>query len=79
MLPKRLTWFGLGVLSGALGATWGYVKAREVSAVDADRVARSVVGAARSVGGGLRELVEESRLAVAEVEAELRADRSPPR
>lgn len=75
MLPKRTTWFGLGLLTGALGAAWAYVRARELTAVDPDAVARRVVGSARSLSGGAREFVAETRTAVAEVEAELRARR----
>lgn len=74
MLPKRLTWFGLGVATGAVGAAWGYVKAREVTTIDPDRVARTVVGAARGTGRHLRAVVDESRRGMAEAEAELRDD-----
>lgn len=75
MLPKRTTWFGLGLLTGVAGAVWGYVRARELAAVDPDAVARRVVDSARAVTGGAREFAAQSRTAMAEVEAELRTRR----
>ena len=73
MLPKRTTWFGLGVATGALGAAWGYVRAREAATVDPDAVARLVVGAARTVGERVGDLIDESRRGMVDAETELRA------
>lgn len=74
MLPKRLTWFGLGAVTGAAGVVYGYVRAREATTIEPARVADAVVGAGRRVGGGVRDVVAESRAAVREVEEELRRD-----
>ena len=83
MLPKRMTWCGLGVATGAVGAAWGYVRAREAARVDPDAVARLVVGAARTVGDHVVDLIDESRRGMVDAEAELRAGleqrRSTPR
>ena len=73
MIPKRLTWFGLGIVTGAAGTVYGYVRAREAASVEPAKVADAVVGAGRRLGSGLRDVVEESRVAVREVEEELRA------
>jgi hypothetical protein len=76
MLPKRLTWFGLGAVTGAAGVVYGAVRAREATTVEPARVADALVGAGRRVGAGVRDVVAESRAAVREVEEELRRDQA---
>ena len=73
MPGRRVVWFGLGVVSGAAGTVYGYVRAREAARVRPDEVADALVGAARAVGGGVRDLVDDSRVAIREAEDELRA------
>ena len=72
MPGRRVVWFGLGAVTGAAGTVYGYVRAREAARVRPDEVADALVGAARAVGGGLRELVDDSREAIREAEDELR-------
>lgn len=75
---KRVTWFALGAASGFGVAVYGYVRAREsADKLAPDRVADTMVGAARAVGGTVRDAVLESREAIREVEAELRATYEP--
>ncbi|MFN8037910.1 MAG: hypothetical protein U0Q07_01750 [Acidimicrobiales bacterium] len=75
MIPKRLFWFAAGVATGAVGAAYGYVRVREArGAVSPDRVADTVVGAARTVGGGVRDAVVAGREAMHEAEARIQAD-----
>ena len=72
MIGKRVAWFSLGVVTGAAGTVYGYVRAREAARVRPDEVADALVGAARSVGGGVRDLVDDARVASREAEDELR-------
>jgi hypothetical protein len=75
---KRATWFGIGAVAGFSTAVYGYVRARESADRFApDRVADTMVGAARVVGGTVRDALAESREAVREVEGELRATYEP--
>ena len=75
MIPTRLFWFAVGAATGAVGAAYVHVRVREArGALAADRVADTVVGAARSVGGGVRDAVVAGREAMHEAEARIQAD-----
>lgn len=77
---KRVTWFAVGAASGFGAAVYGYVRAREsADRLAPDRVADTMVGAARVVGGTVRDALVESRDAIREVESELRATYEPRR
>jgi hypothetical protein len=83
---KRLRWFTVGVAAGAGTAMYGFVRLRESRGrLAPDRVAETVVGAARSVGGSartagdalgasLRDAFAEGRGAMAEAEQRIIAD-----
>ncbi|MCX7620178.1 MAG: hypothetical protein N2037_04960 [Acidimicrobiales bacterium] len=72
---KRLRWFALGAVTGALGAAYSYVRVRELRGkVAADRMAGTVVEVARNVGGALRDAVAEGRAAMAEAETQIKAE-----
>ena len=91
---RRTRWFTIGavtgVVTGAGGAMYGFVRLREVQGrLAPDRVAGTVVGAARSVGkvgvragvkaGGtvraaVRDAVAEGRTAMADAEARITDD-----
>jgi hypothetical protein len=91
---KRVRWFGVGVVAGAGTAAYGFVRLRESrSRLAPDRVAETVVGAARTVGrsvghgarkaGGAaavswREAVAEGRTAMADAEERITADLDRP-
>ncbi len=93
---KRTRWFTVGVVTGVGTAAYGFVRLRESqSRLAPDRVAETVVGAARTVGHGarraggaaagsvrtsLREAVAEGREAMADAELRIAADLDrPPR
>jgi hypothetical protein len=72
---KRLTWFTLGTIAGAVGAAYGYVRVRELRGrVAADGIAETIVDATRSVASAVRDAVAEGREAMAEAEAKIKAD-----
>ncbi len=72
---KRLTWFVLGTVTGAVGAAYGYVRVRELRGrVAADGVAETVVDVTRTVAGAVRDAVAEGREAMAEAEVRIRAE-----
>jgi hypothetical protein len=71
----RLRWFAAGLVAGALGSVYGLFQLRRArrQVVDPDQLVDTVGGAVRTVGRGLRDAWDESREAVTEAEAELRA------
>lgn len=77
MIPKRIAWFGIGMVTGAAGTVYAYVRAREAASIEPAKVADTLVGAGRNVsrrvGTGVRDVVTESRAAVREVEDEMRS------
>ena len=91
---KRTRWFTVGVVTGVGTAAYGFVRLRESqSRLAPDRVAETVVGAARTVGNGarraggaaagsvrtsLREAVAEGREAMADAEQRITADLDRP-
>ncbi|MCU0268154.1 MAG: hypothetical protein MUF83_05845 [Acidimicrobiales bacterium] len=74
---KRVTWFSMGAASGFGVAVYGYVRLREATRVRPEQVADSMVGAARSVGGALRDAYDEGRDAMRATQASLEAGWAP--
>ena len=71
----RLRWFAAGIAAGALGSIYGMFRLRRArrQVVDPDQLVDTVGGAMKTVGRGMRDAWDESREAVGETEAELRA------
>lgn len=74
MIPARLRWFAVGLVTGSLGSVYGLFRLRRArrQVVDPEQLVDSVGGAVRTIGRGARDAWDESREAVAEAEAELR-------
>ncbi len=73
---KRLRWFAVGVVVGALGSVYGLFRLRQTRNrfVDPDQLVDTVGSTLRSVGGTVRDAWDESREAMGEAEDELRRD-----
>jgi transposase len=73
---RRLQWFAAGLVAGALGSLYGLFRMRQARrrVVDPEQLVETVGAAVTSLGRGVRDAWDESRDAVAETEAELRAD-----
>ena len=83
---KRVIWFGAGAASGAAATVYGYVRLREARGrLAPDRVADTLVGTARTVGGGaitaggavsesVRGAWSEGRAAMADAESRIAAE-----
>jgi hypothetical protein len=83
VIPKRMFWFVTGAASGFGGALYAYARVREVRgrlAADrlADTLSETVVGAARSVRGTLRDALDEGRQTMEETHQELERQHRPP-
>lgn len=77
-LIRRLVWFASGVSVGFGGAMW--IRRRVRRAVERyvpDRVAAEVSSSVRRIGTGLRDAVDEGRVAMRDREASLRSDLRP--
>lgn len=71
---KRLTWFTMGAVSGAVATLWALSVARaRARALAPAQVAAAVSARARSRLDDVRDALFEARLAMREREAELRA------
>jgi hypothetical protein len=71
-VTKRLVWFTAGLLSGAVGTVYGYVRLRQSAARPiAERVGGVVSRQARAGVDGVRRLVEDTRDEIRAVESEL--------
>ena len=83
---KRVVWFTIGAATGAGASVYGYVRLREESGrLAPDRLAGTLVGTARTVGGGarsvgvavgdsVREAVVQGRAAMLDAEARITAE-----
>jgi len=71
----RLRWFLVGLVAGALSSIYGLFRLRQArqAVVDPDQLVDTVGTAMKTVGRGVRDAWDESREAIDEAEAELRA------
>jgi hypothetical protein len=75
---KRVVWFSAGVVTGAAGSVYGYVRLRRsVRRPAAERVVDAVAGTARSGVDGARRFIDDARQQIRTAEAELRSPGPP--
>jgi hypothetical protein len=77
-VPKRTFWFATGATAGIGGAVWARRQVlRAVRRVTPAQVRADVTGSVRRLGNDLRAAVSTGRAAMADREAELRAELRP--